>query len=177
MSTLLRFLGIDQNAGKSESDVSKPLDRIATELEDLSPERARFFACFAYVLARVAEADLRIDDSEVTVMEQVLVKHAGIPKEEAALAIRIARAEVDSLGGSLNYLVTQEFGRQSSRAEQIQLIECLYAVAAADDSVSGPENNDILSIATELGLPRQDVLAIRLRFRDQLAELKPLPGE
>ena len=73
--------------------------------------------------------------------------------------------------------MTQEFGQSSSTAEKLQLIECLYAVAAADDSVTGAENNDILSIAAELGLPRQDALAIRARFRDKIAELRPLPGE
>ena len=129
------------------------------------------------MLTRVAEADLRIEDNEITAMEHALVEVAGIPREEAGLAIRIARSEVEALGGSLNYLVTQEFGRNSSKEEKLQLIECLYAVAAADDSVTGAENNDIMSIASELGLPRQDALAIRTRFRDKLAELRPLPGE
>ncbi len=177
MSSLLRFLGIQKSEGHPGSQVSEPVDRIAAELDGLSPERARFYACFAYVLARVAEADLKIEEGEIAAMERALVEVAGIPPEEAGLAIRIARSEVEALGGSLNFLVTQEFGQSSSTAEKLQLIECLYAVAAADDSVTGAENNDILSIASELGLPRQDALAIRARFRDKLAELRPLPGE
>ena len=177
MSSLLRFLGIEKGEGHQGSQVSEPLDRIAAELDGLSPERARFYACFAYVLARVAEADLKIEEGEIAAMERALVEVAGIPSEEAGLAVRIARSEVETLGGSLNYLVTQEFGQSSSTAEKLQLVECLYAVAAADDSVTGAENNDILSIAAELGLPRQDALAIRARFRDKLAELRPLPGE
>ncbi|MCH2185824.1 TerB family tellurite resistance protein [Myxococcota bacterium] len=177
MSSLLRFLGIEKSEGHHGSEVSDPLDRIAGELDGLSPERGRFYACFAYVLARVAEADLRIEKNEIAAMERALIEVAGIPKEEAGIAIGIARSEVEALGGSLNYLVTQEFGQKSSTAEKLQLIECLYAVAAADDSVTGAENNDILSIAAELGLPRQDALAIRTRFKDKLAELRPLAGE
>lgn len=174
VSALLRFLGLDAPSPTSD-DAS--LTRIAAELDGLSPDRARFFACFAYVLARVAGADLRIDEAEVQAMEDVLVQFAKIPHDEARLAVRIARSEVDRLGGTENYLVTQEFGRISSQKERLELIECLYAVAAADDIITGNESNDILSVAAEIGVPRQDVMAIRSRFRDHLAELRPIAGE
>lgn len=176
MSVLLRFLGIDSRTSERVDD-DGPLARIVRELDDLPPERARFYACFAYVLARVAGADLHIDDAEVAAMEDVLVRCAGIPAEEAALTVRIVRSEVEHLGGTHNYLVTQEFGRLSSADERLQLIECLYSVAAADETITGDEHNDIVSIASEIGIPRHDVLAIRSRFRDKLAELRPLSSE
>jgi len=176
MSALLRFLGIEGDTRAPAAD-DGPLGRIADELEAIPPDRARFFACFAYVLARVAGADLRIDDAEVAEMEQLLVDHTGVPADEARLAVRIAQSEVDRLGGTYNYLITQEFGRTSSASEKLQLIQCLYAVAAADDVITGDENEDILSIAAEIGVPRGDALAIRSRFRDRLGTSRRLPGE
>lgn len=176
MSVLLRFLGIDSSRSPEGGDDAS-LARIAAELEALPSDRARFYAAFAYVLARVAHADLRIDDEEVASMEQTLQQCAGIPAEEARLVAHIAKLEVDHLGGTQNYLVTREFGRMSSPAERIQLLECLYAVAAADEVISGPESVEIMNIAEEIGLSRQDALAVRSAFRDKLAEMRPLRGE
>ena len=39
--------------------------RIAAELDRMEPERARFLASFAYVLARVAHADAEVSEEEV----------------------------------------------------------------------------------------------------------------
>jgi hypothetical protein len=61
MSLLSRFLGIGDNA---DDDEPESMRRIATELEDLEPERARHLAAFAYILARVAHADMKVDASE-----------------------------------------------------------------------------------------------------------------
>jgi uncharacterized tellurite resistance protein B-like protein len=176
VSVLLRFLGLRVSVSE-ESPVDGTFERIAAELEGLSPERARFFAGFAYVLARVAGADLRIAEREIAAMEALLVRFAGVSPAEASLAVRIAHSEVERLGGTHDFLVTRELGRMCTPEERLQLIECLVAVAAADDLVTTAESHDIFRIAAELGVPRGDVLAIRARFRDQLAELKPLAGE
>ena len=176
MSTLLRFLGF-RAASAEASPVHETFARIAAELEGLPPERARLFAGFAYVLARVAGADLRIEPDELATIEALLVRFAGVSPAEAELATRIARSEVVELGGTHDFLVTRELARLCTPEERLQLIECLLVVAAADELVTSAESNDILRIATELGVPRADVLAIRARYREQLAELRPLAGE
>jgi hypothetical protein len=38
--------------------------RIVRELDQLDPSRARFLAAFAYVLSRVAGADLKVSETE-----------------------------------------------------------------------------------------------------------------
>lgn len=176
MSLLLRFLGVTtetpaQHVGRES------LGRIAAVLEGLPADRARLYACFAYVLARVAGADLRIAPGELATIEQTLVRCAGIPANEARIVTEIARSEVEQLGATNNYIVTREFGRLSTPAEKLQLLECLFAVAAADDLVTGHETSEITLIAQEIGLAHADVLATRSRFRDKLAELRPLESE
>jgi len=158
MSLLLRFLGIE-------------------ELDSLPPERASFFAAFAYVLARVAGADLRMEDAERAEIKKQLVRVAGISETEAELVAAIAEAHVDELGGTENYVVTREFRRISSREERLRLLDCLYSVAAADDLITGDESNEVMNIALELGLERDEALAARSKFRDKLAALRKLPGE
>jgi len=174
MSRLLRFLGLD---AKGNNGDGSGVTAIAAELDALEPERARFFAAFACVLARVAGADLRIEPAEVEAMEGTLVNVAEIPSEEAALVVRIASAHMEKLGGSDNFLVTREFRALSDREQRIRLLHCLFAVAAADDIITGDESNEIMNIATELGLSHSEAIGVRTRFKDKLGEFRRLRGE
>jgi uncharacterized tellurite resistance protein B-like protein len=176
MSLLLRFLGISTETPAAQLG-HESLTRIAAVLDGFPPDRARLYACFAYVLARVAGADLRIRDGERAAMEETLIRCAGIPAAEARVVSDIAQGEVERLGATNNYIVTREFGRLSTTDEKLQLLECLFAVAAADDVITGDESSEITLIAKEIGLAHADVLAVRSRFREKLAELRPLPRE
>ncbi|HEX9668473.1 MAG TPA: hypothetical protein VGC93_03210, partial [Thermoanaerobaculia bacterium] len=62
---------------------------IVRRLEALPPERARYVAAFAYVLARVAHADLAISEEETLRMERVLVERGHLPEAQAVLAVAI----------------------------------------------------------------------------------------
>jgi uncharacterized tellurite resistance protein B-like protein len=174
MPSLLQFLGLDDKRAESREP---GVEAITAELGTLEPARAQFFAAFACVLARVAGADLRIDASEVEAMESTLVETAGVSTQEAGLVVRIANAHMEELGGTENFLVTREFRKLSSQAERGQLLHCLFAVAAADDLISGDESNEIMNIAQELGLSKEEALGIRIRFRDKLGEFRKLAGE
>jgi uncharacterized tellurite resistance protein B-like protein len=174
VSSLLRFLGLAHEQTGDERAPSS-VRRIAGELERLDPESARFLAAFACVLARVAGADLRIEDDERAEMERRLTAVAELSPEEARIAIRIARAAVLDTGATENYLVTREFRRGSTRAQRLRLLECLFEVAAADGTISSEESREILAVAEELGFARSEVAALRTRWRDRLSELQSLP--
>jgi uncharacterized tellurite resistance protein B-like protein len=177
-SFLLRFLGL-REAERPAAGVSTDSDavrRIAARLESLAPERARFVAAFAYVLARVANADLRIHATESAAMDEALARVAGLDPGESALAVEIAKSQARLLGGTENYLATREFRRVSGRDERAKLVECLFAVAAADGSISREENDEILRVAEELGFLRREALALRAPWRDRVAGLRDLPG-
>ena len=176
MPNLLRFLGMAERPGPAEP-ADEALHPIASALDGLDPERARFFAAFAYVLARVAGADLRLEATETDAMVDTLAALAGLDPDEARLVVDIACASMDDLEASHNYLVTREFGRLSSTPEKIQLLKCLYTVAAADGIITGDESNEVASIAEEIGLSRADATALRSGFRDKLAEFRKLRGE
>jgi len=178
MPNLLRFLGIRGRSGPDHGkQADEALDPITLALDALDPDRARFFAAFAYVLARVAGADLKMDASESDSMAETLAQLTGISTDDAGLVAEIACSRMDDFEATHNYLVTREFGRLSDTAEKIQLLECLYAVAAADGVITGDETNEVASIAEEIGLSRADATALRSRFRDKLAEFQKLKGE
>jgi len=175
LSRILRFLGFDDTDDKPSS--SPALAAIEDQLGTLEPERAQYFAAFAYLLARVADADLEIDDRERATMQSLLVEHAGLSDQEAAMVSELAVLQAEEGAGSASYHVTRSFREISSVRQRLQLVECLFFVAAADDVVSIEEGNEVLRMGDELGLERKDVLAIRARHRDKLAEFKKLRGE
>ena len=121
------------------------------------------------MLARGAHADLDIDEAETRKMQEVVARIGRLGEEEAILAVEIAKSQARVLGGTENYVVTREFRRISSPEQRRQLLECLYAVAAADGSISGVEAQEIQSVAEELGLSRDEANSLRAKYRDQFS--------
>ncbi len=169
--SLLRFLGIREEK-KDVLRETATVREIAARLERLPAEKARFLAGFAYVLARVAHADFEFSEDETREMHRIVRALATLSGDEAELVVEIAKSQARLLGGTENYVVTREFRASSTREQRGQLLSCLYAVAAADGTISGPEASEIVSIAEELGFTRAQANSLRAQYRDQLAEFQ-----
>jgi uncharacterized tellurite resistance protein B-like protein len=169
--SLLRFLGLEREE-KREAGETRTVREIAGKLDRLPPETARFLAGFAYVLARVANADLEIVEDELDSMRRIVRELASLSEDEAELVVEIAKSHARLLGGTENYVVTREFRKHSTKEQRGQLLACLYSVAAADGTISGPESAEIVAIAEELGFTRAEANALRARYRDQLSEFQ-----
>lgn len=169
--SLLRFIGLGGSRPEGDTETVR---RIAARLDALPPERARYLAAFAYVLARVAAADLRVDADETAAMQQAVVSHGELPDSAAALVVEIAKSQARLLGGTENYVVTREFLKISTREQRLALLRCLFAVGAADGTISSPESAEIAAIAEELGLTRAELNGLRGEYRNRLSELKGL---
>jgi uncharacterized tellurite resistance protein B-like protein len=174
--SLWRRLGFRGNDAPDPAGDTESVRRIAAKLECLDPAAARHLAAFAYVLARVAQADLRTSAAEAEEMTRIVQEVAGLGPGEATLVVEIARSQARLLGGTENYVVTREFRKISTPEQRARLLECLYAVAAADGSISSLETGEIDAIGEELGFTRPEVLALRSAWRDRLSVLAPGSG-
>ena len=173
MSLLKKFLGLGGEVKEEGGDGdTETVRRIASELDRLPPETAKFLAAFAYVLARVAHADLDIDDAETREMERIATSLASLSSAEAALVVQIAKSQARLLGETENYVVTREFRNISTREQRGNLLQCLYAVAASDGTISGVESAEIAAIGEELGFTRAESNALRSVYRDKLSEFQ-----
>ncbi len=146
--------------------------KIVRELDQLEPGRARYVAAFAYILSRVARADLHVSDAETSEMERLLVELSGLPERQAILVVQMAKTQAKLFGGTENFLVTQEFNAMATPEQKMTLLRCLFAVAAADKSISAAEDHEIREIARELLLTHMDYIQVRLEFRQYLAVLQ-----
>ena len=130
--------------------------RIARELDALPAAEARFLAAFAYVLARVARADLEISGEETEEMLKLVREYSTLTEAQALLVVQMAKTQATALAGTENYLVTRQFKEMSNRAQRVDLLRCLFAVAAADNNISVVESTEITQIGQELASRARD---------------------
>jgi uncharacterized tellurite resistance protein B-like protein len=170
--SILQLIKRNVNSGSTASTETETVRKIAQALDQLEPERAKYIASFAYLLGRVARADMSISPEETQMMERIIMQRSGMPEEQAILVVQIAKTQNVLFGGTENYLVSREFKSMSSVEERMVLLDCLFAVAAADRSIATIEDNEISQIADELRIEHKDFISVRLKYRDYLAVLK-----
>lgn len=143
------------------------------KLDRLPEEQARYVAAFAFLLSRAARADLNISAGETAMMEGIVMQQGGLPEELALVVVQMAKTQNQLFGSTENYLVTREFERIATREQKLGLLDCLFAVTAADENITNEEDNVVKQIAGELKLSHDEYIAARSRFREYLAVLKP----
>ena len=146
--------------------------RIVAKLNQIDPARARHLAAFAYILSRAANADLQITDAETAKMTEVLMKLGGLPEDQALLVAEIANSQNKLFGGTDNFLVTREFREIATEEDRRHLLDCLFAVSAADDAITGEEEGQIWQIASELGFTHEEYVRARLAYSDKRTVLR-----
>lgn len=173
--SILKFLGLGREPESPGAPETETVRKIVRQLDALPPERARYLAAFAYLLSRVAHADLEVSDAETRAMERLVAEVGGLPEPQAVLVVEIAKSQSRLFGGTENFLVSREFREIATPEERRRLLSCLFAVSAADDSVSGTEENQVRQIANELGFTHAEFVAARMEVRDKRDVLKGLP--
>lgn len=168
------FLGFGKGAAAPAADQAGAVRAIAAKLEALEPRIARFVAAFAYLLGRVAHADLAVSSEETASMERLITERAGLPGDLAALVVEIAKAQNRLFGGTENFLVAREFREISTPEERSGLLRCLFAVAAADHAISAAEEAQARLIAAEMGLSQEEFVRIRAEFSEHREVLRGL---
>ncbi len=182
MKSILKFLGWEAGpAADPALGETETVRKIVRQLDELPPDEARYVAAFAYILGRAAHADMEISEEETAAMERIVSEEAGLPPEQAILVVQMAKSQNKLFGGTENYLVTKEFNKIASREQKLALLRCLFAVSAAEGTISVREDNEIRQVSRELLLDHREFIDIRRKFRDHLSVLKKSrrkrPGE
>jgi uncharacterized tellurite resistance protein B-like protein len=167
--SLLEMLGLSRSRTPESTGGAEGTDtvrRIVSELERLDEGQAKFLAGFAYVLSRVAAADHHISDEETEAMVAILLERGHLPEEQAVLVVEIAKAQHKLFGATEDFLVTREFRAHATDAQRHDLLDCLFAVSAADKSITPDEESQIRQIASELGFDQQAFINARLAYSE-----------
>ena len=175
-----RFLGLPElteparprpggDPGGSES-----VRRLVARLDTLPPEQARFLACFAYTLARAANADSDMSAGETAVMERIVAEDGGLSAEHAAFVVELAEAQAGDVDGNDDFLVTREFLEVSTRDQRVALVRACLTVEAADGTITAEESAVANEVANELQLTSEEMAALRTEFADRIGALQAL---
>ena len=155
---------------------TETVKRIVVELEALEPTRARFLAAFAYVLSRVAHADSHITADESAAMQQIVRRLGHLPEAQALLVVEIAKNQARLFGGTENYLVTRQFREIATAEQRLELLDCIFAVAAADGAISTIEESQAGQIARELGFTQPEYASALAAHAEHRTVLRSLPA-
>lgn len=171
IATLRAWLGLD----RTDAPEAAPLRDLVTALDRLNPERARFLARFAYLLGRVAHADRHVSADETAAMESLVREQGQLTTEQAMLVVSLAKSSNLLFGGTADFLVAQEFAETASYDEKLALARCLFAVGAADRSISMAEETEIHRITNHLKIQPADLTRLRVDHRSVLPGILKRP--
>ncbi|MEO5897056.1 MAG: TerB family tellurite resistance protein [Vicinamibacterales bacterium] len=167
--SLLKWLGFATDKG---NDGGNRLGEIELILAPFGRDKARYLACFAYILTRPARADHQVSDDEARLMEQLIAARTGVSAAQSATIVQIAREAARQSGGTEDFLITREFERIATREEKLGLLDSLFAIGAADHSILTVEDNEVRRVASELNLEHADYIEVRRRHIAQLKVLQ-----
>ena len=175
--SILKLFGLSgESASTNEHSGSdgESIRRIAKELDSLPDDQALRLATFAYVLGRVAHADSHFSEAETEKMQDIVQVLGHIPESQAVLLVEIAKHQVRLFGGTDNVAVSQRFRQRSTPEQRIELLECVFAVSAADESITVVEEGQARQISSELGLTHKEFVQALSAYVDHLESLKAL---
>ena len=164
LKSLRAWMGVD----KPEEPEFAPLRATLEALDRLEPERARLLAAFAYLLGRVARADLQVSPEETRMMEALMREQGKLSHEEAMVVVQMAKTSNLMFGGSADFQVAREFSVLASYEQKLALMSCLFAVSATDEAISTAEEGELHRIARELRIDQADLIALRVSHKRYL---------
>lgn len=113
------------------------------------------------MLAKVAGANPEITDSERAAMVDALRAYWPLTPDEAGFVVDVAIAQIPT--DMDNFRLADEFAQISQYEERGQMVDALFAVAAADGALADTEVADIRAMAGALSLPHQRYIEAKLR--------------
>ena len=175
MSFIQSLLGTKKPTERTGTD-PLAVQAISKKLESLPRDEARYLAAFAYVLGRIAYADLEVDPDEVQTMQRLVREHTDLDTDRADLVVDIATTQASALGGTPDFVVTKLLKSLTSPEQRLQILDRLLAVAAADALIVGEEEREMRRVARELGIPDKDFLSALSRYREMRSVMKDWPA-
>jgi len=173
--SFLKLLGFGPGDSDPPSN-DENLRKIIEALDSMDTREARYLGMFAYILGRVAHADLDVSQEETREMEKIVRELGQLPADQAILVVQMAKAQNRLFGGTDNFLITREFNKLATKDQKIALMRCLFAVSSSDEEISSEEDREVRQIASELKLEHKEFIAIRSEYKQHLSVLKKRRG-
>ena len=131
---------------------------------DHSTERELELAT-AVLLIEVARADFSEDEIEIVAVAELIERHLKLPAREVRELVAQARREADRAASLQSF--TRQLHEELSNADKFKIIEMLWQVALADETLDKHEDHLIRKIAGLLYVSHSDLIRIRNRVAER----------
>ena len=162
--------------GIEDPDSAKEYGKLFSELnvvlEGYSDEDVVFITGLSGLLGKVAFSDGEISKEEIDEIFKVLSKNCSLNEKLYQAVLSILQSHVPELLGIEDYRYLRIINDNCSRQQKLELLENLYLVAAANESISSDEDNSVAIISKGLKLTNDEFIEVRLKFKDKLDSLK-----
>jgi uncharacterized tellurite resistance protein B-like protein len=118
------------------------------------------------LLASVAQVDEIFEEVEEKALKKVLQETFSFPKQELEILFDVI-VEQARHGFDFHEVVT-ETNQIITYKERVMLIDCFFAIAAADGKISSAESEQIRKITKAMHIPHQDFKESKMRALEEL---------
>lgn len=115
----------------------------------------------AVLLVEVARADFNEDEVEIEAVGDLLKAHLGLARDDVATLIDEAQRQADHAASLQAF--TRQLHEELSLEEKHRIVELLWRVALADDTLDKHEDHLIRKVAGLLYISHSDLIRIRNR--------------
>lgn len=147
--------------------VSERLRADGQEL-NISESALRKLSLVGGLMAKIAQMDREVTDTEFNRMVEVITKNWNLGIEEATFVAEVAVSAVDVTYDTFRMM--RELATSTSEAERRRVLVVLFAVGAADGDLTFEETEEIRLIARGLDLTHKDFIDAKLEV---LGERRP----
>jgi tellurite resistance protein len=98
----------------------------------------------------------------------------GVEAEQATLVVEIAKAQNRLVGHVENFQVSRELRELADEPRRRRILDCLFAVSAAEDGICAEEEAQVRQIASELGFSHGDYVDARAAWSGHRTVLRSL---
>jgi len=120
----------------------------------------------------VAYSDLKFEASERDKIREILQRRTTLDADRVDRIMTLVDQDADRYFGSENVYYTRLVNAVAEEPLKLEILDTLFAVAAANGSICTREEAELRIIATGLFLSHDDYIRIRLRYREFLDVLK-----
>jgi len=166
---LFKIFGIKNVDEQKHEKLGTLFAVIEDMMADHSVDKIKLITGWAGLLGRVAYADMDFDEREIMKIRQILNDTHNLDEHSAGLVADLFIKKRTDLLSIEDHLYARMINDVATKNQKIELLEALYQIAAADDTIRESEDSTIRTISRDLHLSHTDFITVRRHLKNKLA--------
>lgn len=150
-------------------DFGQLFDRIAKLGSHLTETELKEVTAVAGLCGKTAYADDKITPTEISKIKAILLSESKLSAESVDIVLTLIQEQRVPLLTLEAYFYIRLANEAMDKEQKRALLRNLFQIAAADGTICLAEENTLFSMADQLKLQRQEVVALKREFKNFLS--------